>query len=510
MLAILTVLGRRRLLQLLAVALGLATPVHADTVASLNVANPLAEPRFESVGVGIIPRDVVPTMAQDRAGFLWIATGDGLVRFDGYRFRPQERESADPAARNLGWIRALLAGRDGRLWIGTEWDGLAVYDPQSERVTAHRGDSEDSGSALPTIRALAEDLDGNIWAGSEGGGLEHFDLRSGKVARYRHSQQAGSLPDDRVHALLIDRQGGLWVGTWVGLSRRVPGSDRFEPVFSSDGSVDLGGRLVQALLQASDGRIWVGTQQGDLAIIDPASGHGVLVEHTRDAANQGAVSSLVEAPGGRIWVGRSSGIEIRELADGRLLQRLQHDLRKRTSLAGNEVAALIRDHSGLIWVGGFGVGLQRHDPNNRSIWLRGADPQPDGPFSEADVRSVLQLDNGEIWAATHKGGVAVMDSQLRVTGAVWPRNRRPTEAAAPGARPSLPPVFVEAIAQAGDGSVWLGADSELYQFSGDRRQLRIVAHGGGLTRRLLASSDGSLWVATQGGVYCLRPGAAEV
>ena len=510
MLAILTVLGRRRLLQLLAVALGLATPVHADTVASLNVANPLAEPRFESVGVGIIPRDVVPTMAQDRAGFLWIATGDGLVRFDSYRFRPQERESADPAARNLGWIRALLAGRDGRLWIGTEWDGLAVYDPQSERVTAHRGDSEDSGSALPTIRALAEDLDGNIWAGSEGGGLEHFDLRSGKVARYRHSQQAGSLPDDRVHALLIDRQGGLWVGTWVGLSRRVPGSDRFEPVFSSDGSVDLGGRLVQALLQASDGRIWVGTQQGDLAIIDPASGHGVLVEHTRDAANQGAVSSLVEAPGGRIWVGRSSGIEIRELADGRLLQRLQHDLRKRTSLAGNEVAALIRDHSGLIWVGGFGVGLQRHDPNNRSIWLRGADPQPDGPFSEADVRSVLQLDNGEIWAATHKGGVAVMDSQLRVTGAVWPRNRRPTEAAAPGARPSLPPVLVEAIAQAGDGSVWLGADSELYQFSRDRRQLRIVAHGGGLTRRLLASSDGSLWVATQGGVYCLRPGAAEV
>jgi ligand-binding sensor domain-containing protein len=52
-----------------------------------------------------------PTMVQDRAGFLWIATGDGLVRFDGYRFRPQERESPDPAARNLGWIRALLAGQ---------------------------------------------------------------------------------------------------------------------------------------------------------------------------------------------------------------------------------------------------------------------------------------------------------------------------------------------------------------------------------------------------------------
>jgi ligand-binding sensor domain-containing protein len=108
---------------LLAILLLAATALHADSLRPLNVENPLAEPRFESVGVGIIPRDVVPTMVQDRAGFLWIATGDGLVRYDGYRFRPQERESADPAARNLGWIRALLAGSDGRLWIGTEWDG---------------------------------------------------------------------------------------------------------------------------------------------------------------------------------------------------------------------------------------------------------------------------------------------------------------------------------------------------------------------------------------------------
>jgi ligand-binding sensor domain-containing protein len=96
-------------------------------------------------------------MAQDRAGFLWIATGDGLVRFDGYRFRPQERDSPDPAARNLGWIRALLAGRDGRLWIGTEWDGLAVYDPASESVAACGHHSDRIGGVMPTIRALAED-----------------------------------------------------------------------------------------------------------------------------------------------------------------------------------------------------------------------------------------------------------------------------------------------------------------------------------------------------------------
>ncbi|MCB2029753.1 MAG: hypothetical protein KDH18_14360, partial [Rhodoferax sp.] len=95
----------------------------------------LREPRFESVGAGVIPRDVVAALAQDKDGLIWVATGDGLVRFDGYRFRAQERDSADASRRSLGWIRALLPARDGRLWIGTETDGLAAYDPRSERIS---------------------------------------------------------------------------------------------------------------------------------------------------------------------------------------------------------------------------------------------------------------------------------------------------------------------------------------------------------------------------------------
>ncbi len=478
-----------------------------------DVENPRVEPRFESVGVGIIPRHVVPTLAQDRAGFLWIATGDGLVRFDGYRFRPQERESPNPAARNLGWIRALLAGRDGRLWIGTEWDGLAVYDPASERVSSCRGDSEKTGDVMPTIRALAEDGNGGIWVGSEGGGLDRFDPGCGSSARYRHANQAGSLPDDRVQALLIDRQGTLWVGTWAGLSRRRVGSDHFEPVFSTPGprgGSSLAGRIVQALCEASDGRIWVGTQQGDLAIVDPATTEGHLLDHALGIARLGGVSSLVEAPGGPMWVGRSSGIELYGVRDGRLVQRLQHDPRRSAGLAGNEVTALMLDHAGLIWVGGFGLGLQRHDPNNRSIWLRGADLGPNSLFPVADVRSLLQVDNGEIWAATHQGGVAVMGSELRVTGAVRPQGSGKAKTAARARQPPPPLTRVEAMTQAGDGTLWLGADSALYQLSRSHRQLLTLQHAGGLARRLLVDSEGSLWVGTQDGVFRLRPGAAEV
>ena len=78
-----------------------ANTAHAEFRSAASAPNPLAEPRFESVGARSIPRGVVAALAQDRAGLLWIATGDGLVRYDGHRFRPQERASDIPAHRNL-------------------------------------------------------------------------------------------------------------------------------------------------------------------------------------------------------------------------------------------------------------------------------------------------------------------------------------------------------------------------------------------------------------------------
>lgn len=249
------------------------------TASGLALCASVAEPRFESVGADVIPRGVVASLAQDRAGFIWVGTGDGLVRYDGYRFRPQERASKTATARNLGWLRALLPARDGRLWIGTETDGLAVYDPLTEQVSSYCFESggalasDPPKAALATITALAEDIDGAIWVGTLGGGLHRFDPVS---KTFRHFRQANGLADDRVQALMVDKQGTLWVGTWAGLSRRVKGTDRFESLRL--GSVGPGSRaseqVVQTLFQASDGRVWLGTDRGAVAVLDADTGMG--------------------------------------------------------------------------------------------------------------------------------------------------------------------------------------------------------------------------------------------
>lgn len=498
-----------RLLWHALVYLLVADGVHAALQSTAGDLDTLREPRFESVGAGIIPRDVVAALTQDKAGLIWIATGDGLVRFDGYRFRPQERDSADASRRSLGWIRALLPTRDGRLWIGTETDGLAVYDPTTERVSDWGLDTQiainGTSPLLPTIRALAEDDSGNIWIGSIGGGVARFDIASTNFTHFQHSAEAGSLPDDRVLSLVVDRAGTVWVGSWSGLSRMRRGSNRFEPV-----APHLIGPQVQALYQASDGRIWAGTQRGVLLTIDPDTAEATTV--IRDGADNSmsaaAVSSFAEDPGGQMWVGTVAGIDIFD-RNRLLLRHLRHDIRRPTGLAGNEVTVLMTGQAGSLWVGGFGLGLQRHNPNNPGIWMRGADLTPASRLSAPSVRSLLQLDNDEIWAASQLGGIAVMDSALRVIGEVLPQ---PGATLSPQRRPTAPPAIprVAAMAQTRDGSVWLGTDKAVYQFSRNRRQMQVLPSPGGPVRSMLAGSDGDLWVASEDGLYRLRPGTERL
>ena len=85
------------------------------------------EVQFRSVTV---PQNSVPAIAQDRAGFIWIATNQGVMRYDGYRLRRIEQAGDTTAKRSLGWVRAMAPSADGRMWICTEFQGLVAYDPE--------------------------------------------------------------------------------------------------------------------------------------------------------------------------------------------------------------------------------------------------------------------------------------------------------------------------------------------------------------------------------------------
>jgi diguanylate cyclase (GGDEF)-like protein len=450
----------------------LAGPAGADR-------DPLSEVHLVSApGASALGDGVVTALAQDGRGFLWVGNPAGLQRYDGYRFKffPQGQGST--------FVRALLVDHDGALWVGTDGDGLARFDPQTERWTrllpvAGQPQSITTGG----VRALARAPDGGIWLGTLGGGLDYLDATHTRFTHHRRADGLG-LPDDRIQSLLLDSRQTLWVGTWNGLVRRRPGQARFEPVAAAGA-----GQVVTALREAPDGRIWLGTRGGDVLSVDPLNDRVQRAEEEARADRRAdPVAALQPTPAGEVWVGRQNSIELRSAGDGRLLQTVRRDRSKPWSLGGNGVSALLSDASGLLWIGSYGGGLQRVLPGDQGLWLRRDDESADSPLWRSDIRSVLQLRSGAIWLGTQAQGIAILDAQLRSVAAIRPGGR-------------FAGGLMAGLAQTRDGSVWAGGDTGLYRFDPSGRLLQTLNAGRGAVRRLLASRDGSLWVASQDGLY---------
>jgi len=483
----------------------------------------LDEPRLTAVGdTQSINDGVVTALAEDEAGLLWIGTTTGVVRHDGYQLRlfsvgegvptaaagmAGARAAPSGARAATRFVRALLAAPGGVLWVGLEGEGLARLDTISQRWTLYRPEPKRPGAlAHGTVRALARDADGVLWVGTTGGGL--YSLAASSEIFQRHGKADGALPDDRVHALRVDRGGNLWVGTWRGLVRKARGSARFEPVFSTPGADGLAGRPVSMIGEGPDGRIWVGTRDGGLVTVDPASGAGQWLE--RGSSGEDADANGMQGPGGvasfvvaspdEVWIGRDRGLDLRDAHSGELLQRMRRSHFKPWGLAGHNVVALLRDASGQVWVGSYGGGLQRHKPSS-GVWVRRGEGPEDSPFAEGDVRSLHQLRSGEVWAGTPGGAVLVFDAALRLRHQILPATGVHSELRFGGG-------LVGAITQAADGTVWVGSDTGVHAFDAARRLKARWSVGGGRTRRLLAARDGRLWAATQDGIYRLAPGQA--
>ena len=464
--------------------------------------NPLAESRFVTVGDERSMSDgVVSAIAQDAAGFIWVGASEGLMRYDGYQFRPFFLSTDGKAETRTGFVRGIAAAPDGSLWLATEGDTLIHIHPADNSWVGYRHNPAKPASLAPgTLRALALEADGSIWVGTTGGGLDRFDPATQRFEHHRRDN--AGLPDDRIQSLFIDRRGNLWVGTWNGLARRSRGSTRFEAAFPNQGDdANLKGKIVSMIGEDATGRIWVGTQQGDLMMIDPVSGTAaMLAPGPADSdGKQRSVYAMTTVGTDEIWIARASGLELRSTKDGSLIRMLRHDLRKPWGLAGDDVRVLLRDRAGSIWVGGYGGGLQVTSPPRDSMWVRRADVAEDSVFGEADVRSLLQLKNGDIWVGTGNRGVAVMDDKLRVLHAI-----RPVAQGQTGFRGGR----VSGMAQTSDGNVWLGTDNAVYEFTPQRRLVSQHSAGKGRVRRMLAGADGRLWVGTQDGVYLYAPGAA--
>jgi diguanylate cyclase (GGDEF)-like protein len=440
-------------------------------------------------------------LTQDREGFMWIATQYGLSRWDGYHLRNYVGDIAVPGALPDSFVLALHVDGQGRLWVGTSAGGLVRYDPRADRF--HPALAAGAALSRKNVQALLDEGPGRLWVGT-GAGLDLLDTRDGSVQRHADLARAQGLPDSAVQSLLDDAAGGLWVGTDKGLFHRAAGSERFLNVALP---AEEGMPFVTRLLRDSQQRVWVGTRSHGVYLVDADAVEAVPLRRlVKEAAGgaaglaNAAILAIAEAAPGDVWLGTDGDGILRIDTRSWQLRRVQHRPGRLSSLPDDDVAAMYRDRSGLLWVA-TDAGLSHHDARQSTVstWFGG--PGSAAGISHPNVPSMLPMADGSVWLGVGDGGVDIVrPDRGRVAGL------RP-DAAAPAT--ALPPGRVLSMLQAPDGAVYLGTQRGLYRSTADAgavRRLEIPGRPPTASVWALAMQDGRLWLGGLDGLWAVAPG----
>ena len=445
------------------VALALAW---CNVASSVGNGIPLQDLQRRSWGTVDGVPDSITAVVQTIDGFLWLASFEGLVRFDGLRFQSVDLPR-DERISSVNII-ALHASSSGGLWIGFTFGGVGLL---KDGKLSFYGEAE--GLPAGSVRSLAEDRDGTLWAGTPTG------LARLENGRWRRVGTDEGLAQARVDLLFVDSAGALWVAGPGTLYRRSANDSRFRTVGTTTKAPRFG---LLGIAEAPDGAVWASIEQGFVQQVaqNPPTGR----------PHRSSNNAMVFDRDGNLWSYQARG-PARVAADR---------LRNATRIAANdprvEVATggeigvddqewarggALEDREGNLWC--FGVAqIMRVAERNVEPIDPGVKPALDASFA------VVAGDGGSLWIA----GRFAAPQEIRAGAVV----RRVPEIR--GASSSL---------RADDGSLWFGNVEGVWTDDGDG--FRRVALPGGIdtfdVQAMARDRSGTLWVSiVRNGVHALR------
>ncbi len=413
------------------------------------------------------PHAQVWDVCQDRNGFLWFATGGGLVKYNGVSYQVYGKD--DGLISNI--IRSVYQDDDGKLWLTSD-DGVAIFDGETFENYTHR-DGLGEGFVWKTIK----DREGQYWFPTSQSGVYRFDGK--RFLRFGEEQ---GLPSIEWRHGFIDRRGHVWVAGDGGLFRMVYREgrydDRFEDV-SAKGPDAF--RTVNHITQDRTGRLLISSSRG-LLILDaeaydkePAKGVAAFVQTytTRDGLPDMRIQAAMAASDSTIWAVTERGLA--KWVNGTFESYMADE-----NITSNSMHNIFEDREGTLWIGTDGGGCIAIPYQNMfSYTVR------DG-LSSRVVNAVTGDGHGRVFVGSDNGIDVIEKERLR---------------------PLLRERFVQgdpvwALKYGRGDTLWIGTRGRLLSYA----QGRLTDHQG-IFRKLSSpildieqDSVGRLWLGTLDGV----------
>lgn len=442
-----------------------------------------------------LSRNSVYAIAQDQSGFMWLAAGDVLNRFDGREFRMFKPPVLERVAAEND-INSLLIDRKNIQWIGTS-NGLWIYDIEKNKY--HQGRFGDKKQKI-SILCLFEDGQSNIWAGTDSGIFKIKNRKDFVFEKWGSDEKSGFY-NQRIRAIFVDNQNTVWVGTNAGLSQvsTTPSGLQYKH-FSYDplNPLSISSNIITAIATDKYNNLWVGTQSQGINLLDKING-----TFTRISSKSGTlqlVNNIIRVikpdTEGNIWVGTQEGLTKINWA-AKSSESYRNDPKDRHSLSQNSVHSIYIDKNKLVWVGTFFGGVNLIDPfsSNFKVWQNNGTP---AGLSNNVVSSITSDKKGNLWIGTEGGGLNQYDKQY--DRFIYYTHGNST----------IGSNLIKAIFRDKDGNIWIGTHAgglNLLEGNSFKRYFDNPENPSFLRSEIPAiaeDQEGHLWLGVQGGIKDLQ------
>jgi ligand-binding sensor domain-containing protein/signal transduction histidine kinase len=460
--------------------------------------------RFEHLGLEDgLSQSTVNVILQDKQGFLWFGTEDGLNRYDGYTFKVFKPNPDDPFSISDRWVNALYEDRTGNLWIGTRLGGLNLYDPQTGSFSHYLHDSSDSTSlSSNNVNALYQDTKGDLWVGT-GDGLDLLDPATRTITHVQIETEDGvSLSRVSIRSIFGGSGGDIWFGTTDSGLIRYETTKRIFKRYGNDGvnRNRLCSSSINAITETSDGDLWLATPNG-LARFNPIIEIATCF-HSNPADTNTLLSNSVETlyvdRAGYLWVGTDRGLD-QYRSDSNTFIHLAHNPAILDSLSVETIYSIYEDRGGVLWVGTYGGGVNKHEQTQDRFAFFRYDPSNPNSLSDNFVFPIYADQEGDIWVGTYGGGLNRFDPSTGVFTRFTSDSLNSK---------SLSSNYVWSIFTDSTGVLWVGTSkglSRLDQQTGNFTNFtynpaNAEESGPDAVYAITEGADGVLWLGTRNGV----------
>ncbi|MDM8528721.1 two-component regulator propeller domain-containing protein, partial [Anaerolineales bacterium HSG24] len=395
---------------------------------------------------------------EDRAGFMWFGTWNGLDRYDGYEFVSYQHNPDDSNSLTHNEIRGCLVDRDGIFWLGTP-HGLNRFDPTTEIFTHYYHDPENENSLSANyISDIYQDSTGDLWFNVQDKDLNRLDIDTGVIIRYDNDPNSGngaphlatdstgklwitlsetsllmfdpiaetfqtydfklanpmSSPTDGIYTLYIDSDDRFWAGYLFGLGEFDLETKTFISHLSSDNDDRIS--YINKIREDEQGQLWLAFGNTGFGNFDKETNEFTHYPHNPNdiySVGTNKIRAIYQNKAGLIWVsGFGSGISYFKPGQ-KNFKLYRGNATDETGLISNRIISLAADDLGMVWIGTSApAALHKLDPKTNQITRYSHDPDdPHSLSANISVEAIKPDKQGNIWVGTWEGGLNYFDRQ---------------------------------------------------------------------------------------------------